>query len=62
MVMPVEEFWERLEHLRNSWWWEWNQEQMQKEDAEKLLREGTQAATESAQPAPAEAGSSPPNT
>jgi hypothetical protein len=39
MVMPVEEFWERLEHLRNSWWWEWNQEQMQKQDAEKLLRE-----------------------
>jgi hypothetical protein len=39
MVMPVEEFWERLEHLRNSWWWEWNQEQMQKEDAAKLLRE-----------------------
>jgi hypothetical protein len=39
MVMPVEEFWERLEHLRNSWWWEWNQEQMQKEDAEQLLRE-----------------------
>jgi hypothetical protein len=39
MVMPVEEFWERLEHLRNSWFWEWNQEQMQKADAEKLLRE-----------------------
>jgi hypothetical protein len=62
MVMPVEEFWERLEHLRNSWWWEWNQEQMQKEDAAKLLREGMQAATESGQSAPADARSSPPNT
>jgi hypothetical protein len=50
MVMPVEEFWERLEHLRNSWWWEWNQEQMQKADAEQLLRE---------QAAPAAGGTSP---
>jgi hypothetical protein len=51
MVMPVEEFWERLEHLRNSWWWEWNQEQMQKADAEQLLRE---------QAAPAAAGGTSP--
>jgi hypothetical protein len=47
LVMPFDEWMERLEHLRNSWWWEWNQEQMQKEDAAKLLREqATQPATE----------------
>jgi hypothetical protein len=39
MEMPFDELFERLEHLRNLWWWEWNQERM-KAEAEKKLRTG----------------------
>ncbi len=38
VVMPWDEFFERLEHMRNTWWYKWNQ-QRYKEDEERRERQ-----------------------
>ncbi len=42
VVMPWDEFFERLEHMRNTWWYKWNQQRMKEEEErrERQMKEG----------------------